>query len=145
MRFQFSLQPILRLRQGLEHQQELLLQKVMQQMAAVQHAIESVTRDIAELDAHTAESLQQGLSASELHFRSASRAVWLRYREDLLREKQECQKLVDERTMQYRRARQEREILDSLRQNQLRIHRQNESRLEQRRVDELFLSRRRRV
>jgi len=142
MTFRFSLQAVLRFRASLEHQQELLLQQAHQNAAAVRRKIETLDHRLAENTALTMRELKAGAHAAQLHFEMLCRASLLEYRHKLETELIECEKLCQRRSLDYRLARQQREVLDRLRNQRLEVYRLEEARRQQQRLDELFLWRR---
>jgi flagellar export protein FliJ len=142
MAFRFSLQALLRFRKSVEHQQELLLQEANHQVARVRHEIESVDGCIAEMAARGTRELTSGVSAAELQFEGLCRSVLLQHRRQLEKALAECEEIRVHRSQAFHQARRQREVVDTLRQNQLQLCRQEEKREEQRYLDELFLLRR---
>jgi len=141
-RFSFSLETLLRIRQSRERQQELLWQQANFQVATVQRQIEGIQSQIAARASRQRRELQSGWSAAELQFDLLCRTQ--------LQERLQCLQadLAKARVSQaccaenFRRARQQREVLETLRQQRLQLHRQQVSRQEQRQFDDVFLARR---
>jgi flagellar biosynthesis chaperone FliJ len=77
-----------------------------------------------------------------LLFGLQSEAALLQYREKLGAELIRLGKLRDQQAEIFRRARRERETMESLRDQQLREYKRDALRREQRKVDDLFLLRR---
>jgi flagellar export protein FliJ len=142
MAFRSSLDVLLRVRRGLERQQELVLQEANRQVAAREGQLHSIRIQIAANAQRELLQLQSGLSAAELHFdllcRSALQARGHAVETELLK----AQALQQSRARSWRLARQQREVLETLRQRQLQAYRQQATRQEQRRLDDLFLLRR---
>jgi len=142
MAFRFSLDALLRVRRGLERQEELLLQEANRQVSAWQRERDSIKTQIAANAQRELLQLQSGLHAAELHFdllcRSALRARCHAVETELLK----AQALQESRARSFRLARQQREVLETLRQQQLQTYRQQSARQDQRRLDDLFLVRR---
>lgn len=142
MSFQFPLDTLLRFRRSIEHQQELLLLEASQRVAVLQHKIEEVDRAVAAFSARELRELTVGLSAAELHFEVQCGRALVQRRSILEKELTQAEKFRDERRTAYQHARRTREVVDTLRDHQLQIYRQQEERTEQRRLDDLFLLRR---
>ena len=142
MTFRFSLEAVLRLRQGMEHQQELLLRAAHQQVARVRHGIQRIDHALGEAEQRSSRTLASGTTSAELLFGLQSEAALLQYREKLGAELIRLGKLRDQQAEIFRRARRERETIESLRDQQLREYKRDALRREQRRVDDLFLLRR---
>jgi flagellar export protein FliJ len=141
MAFRFSLQALLRFRQSLERQQELRLQQAQHQVALARRAIEDLDRHVAATAARCAGELSTGLSAAELQFETLCRTVLLEHRHHLEQMLSQSEEIRSSCTQALRETRRQREVVDTLRQRQLQVHRQHEKRAEQRYLDELFLLR----
>jgi len=142
MAFQFSLDAVLRLRQSLERQQELLLHEANQQMAALQLRIDNLNAQLSQLATQENLQLASPVSAAELQFIQLCRSVLLGQRGGFEKRLAAAQVLRDSRLASFRQARQQREVLETLRQAQAQVYRQNEARQNQRHLDDLILLRR---
>jgi flagellar export protein FliJ len=142
MAFRFGLQSILHLRQSLEHQQELRLRAANQQVARVRHLIEQMDAHRSEMGERQDRLLQAGLTAAELRFELQCEAELLRHRRELELQQAGLEHVRDEQRELLRKARQQREILEALRDHQQRTYTQEAARREQRNLDDAFLLRR---
>ena len=142
MAFRFSLEAVLRLRQGMEHQQELRLRTAHQHVARVRHGIERIDHALGEAEQLSRRALASGTTSAELLFALQSEAALRQYREKLGAELTRLGKLRDQQAEIFRQARRERETIESLRDQQLREYKREALRREQRRVDDLYLLRR---
>jgi len=142
MPFRFPLQTLLRYRQSVERQQELRLLEANQQVAAVRLQIENVEQSKLALAAEERRELAAGVSAAELHFHILLRSLLAKKRGLLDHELARCEELRRQRHAEFQRAHQDREAVTALRANQQRTYEQQESRREQRRLDDMFLLRR---
>lgn len=142
MAFQFSLDAVLRLRQSLEHQQELLLREANQQMSALQLRIDHLTVQLSQRALHESLLLASTVSGAELQFLRLCSSVLLAQRGGLEKRLAAAQAVRDSRMASFRQARQQREILATLRQAQFQVYLQNEARHNQRQLDDLLLLRR---
>jgi len=142
MAFSFSLDAVLRLRQGMEHQQELRLRAAHQQLARVRHGIERIDHSLGEAQRRSCSILASGTTSAELLFALQSEVALLEHREKLGVELTRLAKLRDQQAEIFRRARRERDTIESLRDQQLREYKRHALRCEQRRLDDLFLLRR---
>ena len=142
MPFRFSLQPVLRFRASLERQHELLLEQANQKTAALRLEIEAVDRHSTESAARAQRELEAGSPAAELHFELLCRSSLLEYRRKLEAELTRCEELRQRRSLEYRQARQQREVIEQLRHERLKIYRLEEAHRQQQRLDEAFLARR---
>ena len=142
MPFQFSLAALLRFRQSIEQQQETLLQQANQKVAGLRRGIEDVQRAAAEVTANDARELASGLRAAELHFSKVRRAVLLEHYSRLEKELAAALQVQLQQRLAFQKARQQREVVATLKEHQLQEFHQQESRDEQRRLDDLLLVRR---
>src|SRR5581483_309571 len=142
MAFRFALGSLLRLRQSIEHQQELLLQKATQAVLSVQRDIEDVDRRVATILTAEADQLGLGVTAAELQFAELCRSLLREFRSDLEHELGRRQEARQQQSERFQAARRDREVIESLRQRQLQVYRVQENRREQRRMDDLLLLRR---
>jgi flagellar export protein FliJ len=142
MAFHFSLEAVLRLRQGMERQQELRLRAAHQQVARVRHGIERIDHALGEAEQLSGRALASGTTSAELLFGLQSEAALVEHREKLGAELARLAKLRDQQAEIFRHARRQRETIESLRDQQVRDHKRVALRQEQRRVDDLFLLRR---
>jgi flagellar export protein FliJ len=142
MPFRFPLQAVLHFRQSIEHQQELRLRAANQQVARVQRMIEVADAQRQNLYANQSKELSQGVSAAELQFGLLYEKDLLRQRKELEPQLTQAQQLRDLQREIFRRARQARETLESVRDRQLDLYRKEAARREQRSLDDLFLLRR---
>jgi flagellar export protein FliJ len=142
MAFQFSLDAVLRLRQSLQRQQELLLREANQQLTALQVRIDDLNAQISQHATQENLKLASTLSAAELQFMQLCRSVLLGQRGGLEKRLATAQALRDSRMTSFRQARQQREVLETLCQTQAQVYGQSEARQNQRQLDDLLLLRR---
>jgi flagellar export protein FliJ len=141
MPFRFPLQAVLHLRQSIEHQHELRLAAANQQVARVKRLIEQVDRCILESQQQSLRELQSGTSAAEIRFALEIESHLSATRRHLDQELTHSTRFRDQQQQLFHQARRERETFSILREHQLREYQRNQSRREQRLLDELFLSR----
>lgn len=144
MAFRFSLAGILRFRRSVEHHQELQLLAANQKVAQVRQRMVEVDRDATASWTRQAQLLRNGLSAAEIHFELQCRATLGQRRQELEQELLCQEKIRDERRLAYQAARKSREMVDTLRERQFQLYRQQQVREDQRQLDDLFLLGRRR-
>jgi flagellar export protein FliJ len=142
MPFHFSLDAVLHLRQSLEHQQELRLRSANQQVARVRHLIEQMDLHRQQIHSTQSKELSAGITAAELRFGLLCEAELLRHRRELEQELARLQQFRDQQREILQRARQARETLESVREQQHMAYRKEMTRRTQRNLDELFLLRR---
>jgi flagellar export protein FliJ len=142
MGFRFSLAVLLRVRQSLERQQEILLHEASQRVAAVQREVAAVENALKDLAARNEGELKSGMSAAELHFDLLRRSVLRARGKQLQQDMAAAEKTRAGRQEEFQQARRQREAVETLRHNQLQLYLQQEKRKEQNRLDDLFLLRR---
>jgi flagellar export protein FliJ len=142
MPFRFSLQAVLHFRQSMERQQELRLRAANQQVARSQHGIEQIDLRRRALQAEQSRELGAGITAAELRFGLQCEAELLRHRKELELQLARLQQLRDRQQEILEQARRARETLESVRDQQLKVYKQEAGRREQRSLDDLFLLRR---
>jgi len=142
MPFHFPLQTVLHYRQSMEHQQELRLRTANQQAARAQHLIEQMDLQRKELESRAMEELSSGTSAAELQFGALREAAMVRRRREFEQQLTRVQQLRDQQREIFQQARRAREMLESLRDQQLSLYKKDAARREQRSLDDLFLMRR---
>jgi flagellar export protein FliJ len=141
MAFHFPLQAVLHLRQSLEHQQELRLRAANQQVARVQHMIEQMELRQRKLYSEQSRELSAGMTAAELRFGLQCETELLLRRREVEQQLLRLQQLRDQQRGIFHQARLARETLESVRDQQLREHKKEASRREQRSLDDQFLLR----
>jgi flagellar export protein FliJ len=142
MAFHFSLMALLRYRRSLEHQQETLLQKAAQSLAAAQQRLQEADRVLAAMASEDVGKLQAGVTIAELQFDLLCRSLAAGRRQELERQRLLQQEKHAQCLHSFQQARKQREAVDALRQHQFELYRQQEVRREQRRLDDMFLLRR---
>jgi flagellar export protein FliJ len=141
MPFVFHLQSLLRVREVRERAEQQKLLALAAQVAATRAELASLEAGLEVAARELPERVAKGVSAAELHFAMARASVAVERRRNLreaLAERERAHRAQQDR---YRQARQQREILSSLRDQQLALYQLAESRQEQRGVDERFLLR----
>lgn len=142
MAFRFPLEVLLRVRQGLERQQELRLQEANHRVAMLQRQIADMHIEIQNIFVRRRSQFESGISAAELQFDGLCRSVLIERQHGLKKQLVEAEALRQVRTDDFLRARRQRQVVETLRHHQLQDYRQQEGRRDQRRLDDLFLLRR---
>lgn len=143
MAFHFTLEAVLRFRQSLEDGELLRLQALLARRAALLNQREQMQQAALHLQEETKRALQrQPMPAVEIHFVMA-RLHALERRQQLLQEQSyELEPAIMEQRSLFQQQRRNREVLETLRDAQLRDYRLVEQRREQARLDEMHLLRR---
>ena len=143
MAFQFRLHAVLRIRKSLEQQEEALLRMVNQQIQSAVSKLEQMDQYRDALQANKCTTLQGGSTSGEIMFLEECQGTLQQYRLHLERELSALQQLGSLQRARLEEARRQREIVDSLREKQFGLYREEQARKEQREIDDLFLVRRR--
>ncbi len=139
MSFRFSLQAVLRCRESFEHRERQRLQMITREVVKAQQQ-----RDEAKLDRTSAldqlqKKLQQGMTAMEMRFELACDRARVRRIAAL---NDQFTKLGNLRRRQldvFRKAQQQRQVLENLRDRQLAAYRLVQARRTQQQMDDRFL------
>ncbi len=142
MAFRFPLEVLLRVRQGLERQQELRLQEANHRIAALRRQIEDVVGEVDEIIIRRRPQLASGISAAELQFDVLCRSVLTTRRDVLDKQLIDAEAHRSSCNADFQQARRQREVMDTLRLHQLQDYNQQQARRDQRRLDDMFLLRR---
>ena len=141
MPFRFSLTVLLRLREGIERNQEIMLTTAHQAVRKLEQEIKELhsTLNSPPYDQTMIEGEHN--TGAELQFRlqceNALRRHWIQLQQRLVIAEQDR----DIRAAAYRDARREREVLDTLCEEEWQRYRYEQSRREQQDADDLYLSR----
>jgi flagellar FliJ protein len=144
MAFRFPLATVLRVKEGLERREERALQGIQLEMARVSHQIDELTAAIEKAHAARNQVLQQALPAGQLHTmlweaRAAEEA------KVALRNK--LQELEQQRLKQmkvYLAAHREHETMINLFNEQRNAYEVEQTRAQQKYLDDIFIARRQR-
>lgn len=142
MGFDFAFQTLYRLRQSVEHQQELRLRAANHQVAKVRHAIDQIHKQLQQLQNVSAHHLDAGMTSAEIRFALRAMDSLTARDHDLQRILSHASTIRDQQEKIFRQARRERETLEILREQQLKEFKRLQIRREQRTLDDLFLLRR---
>ena len=145
MAFHFTLETILHYRRSLEDHEQLRLQAMLLRRTAIRQQQEHLRQARSELQTNLQHVLAQaGLSAAELQFGLTRIRDLQLSAERLNLPLAELQSEIVVQTARYQSERQRREVLESLRDVQLRNYETARTRREQSMLDELHLLRRHR-
>jgi flagellar export protein FliJ len=142
MAFHFPLDAVLHFRKSIQHQQENRLRLANQQVSLVGRLLEQ-TKDRIRADRDLRErDLSAGTTAAELAMEWHIEVSLTQQVHALENELARLQILRDEQLRLFEKVNREREILDSLHDQQQRAYLRRAAHKEQRRIDDLFLQRR---
>ena len=139
MAFRFTLAPLLRLRQSIEHQRTLKLQEANLQVSRAQEKLAQLERSFAESAQADAVALQAGRTAAELQFASVLRENLHLFRQELHSDILKLEDLRQQALGEYHQAYREREVLETLRAREHRVYQQEQLRRQQQELDATYL------
>jgi len=144
MAFRFPLATVLRVKEGLERREERALQRIQLEMARVSHQIEELTAAIERAHAARNQMLQQAVPAGQLHT-----MLWeARAAEDSKAAlRVTLQGLEEQRLKQmkvYLAAHREHETMINLFNEQRNAYELEQTRVQQKYLDDIFIARRQR-
>ena len=139
MAFRFTLAPLLRLRQSIEHQRTLKLQEANLQVSRAQEKLAQLERSFAESAQADAVALQAGRTAAELQFASVLRENLHLFRQELHSDILKLEDLRQQALGEYHQAYREREVLETLRARERRVYQQEQLRRQQQELDATYL------
>jgi len=139
MAFRFSLQAVLRCRESFEHRERQRLQMITREVVRAQQQ-----RDEAKLDRTNAldqlqKKLQQGMTAMEMQFELACDRSRIRRIAALNNQFTKLGNLRRRQLEVFRKAQQQRQVLENLRDRQLAAYQLVQTRREQQQMDDRFL------
>jgi flagellar export protein FliJ len=144
MAFRFALAAVLKYRENLERREYLALGRVHQEIAQVEAQLRLLEQWCSGA-AHAREAeTAQGIAAVHLQAAFEQELKLERQRDELQARRQELKVRRQQCLKAYEQACQNREVLEDLRLRQLNAYRLDQAKREQRGIDDLFLSRRRR-
>ena len=141
MAFRFALAPLLRLRQSVEHQRALTLQRAAFEVARAQERLADLDRFLAESAQVDTASLVAGRTAAELQFADRFREQLEILRRQMLEEIQILETERSKAAGAFQQAMREREALESLRERQRRSYDAERLQRQQQTLDAAFLMR----
>jgi flagellar export protein FliJ len=143
MPFRFSLSTVLKVRENLEQKEARALERCYAELAAAQGRLWEAEQNILRAQQERAEQLKQGLPAIHLQLALQSETQLKRNRDALQQKLGEAQARLREQIEIYKKARQQRDTMEELRNQQMEMYRREEAKSEQQQRDELHLLRHR--
>jgi len=141
MAFHFTLEAVFRLRHGQERMERLRLDAILSELAQARARLQQMSGQFLESRRRFQKELGETLAGSALQFESLRVAGVAAARLSLQGQIGEMEQRRSLQMQKYLQARQRREILENLRQRKLDQYRIEQSRREQRELDDLFLMR----
>ena len=141
MTFRFSLQVVLNLKRAQENSQRFKLEAIAAEQGMVRARIQELTGALEGRSRQVGERMSGGLTGVELQFESEHGAKVRLARKRLRMHLDELEKRRVAQLAVVTELRRAREALESLRSQQLEIHRARQLRREQQELDDVFLMR----
>lgn len=141
MGFRFSLAQVLRLREGVEKREELALQTAEFEVARVQRRIDKLTTELAQTSKEREAALQMWMRAAQLKNFQDEMNASVEVRRNLLDTLAELKTKREIQMKLYQAARVERRMLSDLRKQKLSAWEQDQTRNEQKQLDDTFVAR----
>jgi flagellar FliJ protein len=142
MSFRFSLAAVLKYREALELREFAALERVHQEIAALEANLDAAEKDRLALESSRAEDLTRGMRALHLQDAIERELILERYQKDLRKKHQELALKRQELLKAYDESRRKRELLEKLRDRKLADYLRAQTKVEQATIDDLFLARR---
>ena len=141
MAFRFTLAQVLRVRQSIERREELALQRAELEVARARRRIEELTDNLAKAGKARDEAILQPMQAFELQCMNAEISSIAAQREAVFAA---LQTLIQQRDVQrktYQSAHTARQMLTDMSSQQKTEYEQEQTRAQQKRLDDIFASR----
>ena len=141
MAFDFSLEPVLRLKRGQERLERRKLEAIHSEQAQVLANLDEIVESHLESRRRVQRELALTMTGSELQFHAKRDEGATNFRLALRTRLAEIEQRRLTQMQVYRKIRQSRETLENLRNRKLEIYRVEQARREQQVLDDLFLMR----
>ena len=139
MPFQFSLQAVLRCRESFEQRERQRLQMITREVVKSKQQREEAARDRVNALAETQKKLHQGMTAVEVQYELACDRARIRKITALDEHIAKLEDLRQRQLEMFRKAQQQRKILENLRDRQFAAYQLILARREQQQMDDRFL------
>jgi flagellar export protein FliJ len=144
MAFRFSLESVLRVRESIERREERALKKIQMEMARVSNQIEELNARIGRAQGERNEALQQPMPASHLQAMLSQTDSAVAARDALQATLRGLEEQRKQQMKVYQAAHRDHETLIEMRSQQRTAYLQEQTRMEQKYLDDLFVARRQR-
>jgi flagellar FliJ protein len=142
MGFQFSLATVLRVRGIIEEQEERMLQKILSEIVRTKEALELTDAEIAKSDASRCVDILKPFFGHTLHAIYGEMKELKENRKNIEEQVIKLEELRDRQIKIYENARGNREMLSDMRKEKRNEYESEIARLEQKTLDDIFISRR---
>ena len=145
MAFRFSLDTLLDFREALERRELLALEKAQQEVLGIEVQLRGVQRDQSTIVESRQSHLSRGMKACELQALVEAEVQLERRKNEITEALHKSTLMREECLATYREIRRKRELLEKLRSRKLAEYTREQSQAEQRRIDDVYLSQRKRT
>jgi flagellar export protein FliJ len=142
MSFQFSLDTVLQVRGILEEQEERMLQKILQEIARTREALAQIEAGIAESDAARCNGFFTPVVGHNIHAAYGEMQELKQKRQEHQEKIISLEDLRDRQLIVYAKARQNREVLADICEEKRKVYESDMAHVEQKVMDDVFISRR---
>ncbi|MGO9339048.1 MAG: flagellar export protein FliJ [Terracidiphilus sp.] len=144
MSFRFPLAAVLLVRENAEQREERALKKLQLEMSHASHQLAQLNAEIANLQAARERTMEQPIPAIHLYgYEQQAREV-AEKKKTLANQMQKLRQELAEQMKLYQAAHRDREALTDMLQKQREAYEQEQSREQQKQLDDLFMARRHR-
>lgn len=144
MPFRFPLEAVLKYRENLEKREYIALGRAQQQLIEADIQLQQVEDMCAAAIGKREAEVARGIASVHLQDAYQHEQALIVQRDDLRAKRVELQIKVEQCRKAYELARQKREVLGELRAQRLQAYMREQNKCEQRQIDDIFLSRRKR-
>ena len=144
MPYRFPLATVLRLRESVQRQEERALQKILFEMARVTRQIHWLTAEISAAGNDEERAMQRPIPAGQVRMLASKKQAAIEKRTALTRHRQTLEQERDRQLDIYHAAYRNSETLIELRDSKRDEYEQEKTRADQKRLDDIFASRRQR-
>lgn len=141
MGFRFTLESVLRFREGIEKREELALQKVQFEVVRVRRRIDELTEELVRAGNEREAAMQNWMQAFRLKDLQNEMNAAVEARQTLLGALATLKRESEAQMKLYQAARVNRRMLTDLQKHQQEAWEQNQHRIEQKRIDDVFTAR----
>jgi flagellar export protein FliJ len=141
MAFKFPLATVLRLRESIEKREELTMQTIQLELARLRQTIDAVSNDIEQRAQKLQKRIERTVEASELQLDLAEIERSVEMRKTLLKEVEVAKNRHKEQSKVYRAAARARQTLTEMQSECRAAYEQKQERIQQKFLDDIFVSR----
>lgn len=141
MAFRFPLESVLRVRESLEKREELALQKIQMQIAQTQNLIENADKQLARIHAARADALENPVPARTLHLLQLEEEGVNEIKKSLFQSLAELEKQSVQQKAVYQAAHSNRQMLTDMKDQRRTEFDLEQTKTQQKRLDDIFAAR----